>query len=162
KFVKVQMTIPDIKRSKLDWDTIKLACGGVNGYNWGRFKAIAKLDNGREMSLYGATEEEAIKQLEKFLALTEANVTGMTVSEEQKKGQRLVNQNLYKMPTRVYPAYFTIINRAALLDYEQGHASLQGNFKDRKVKINLWTNTEPNHTKETIKDILNFGTVNPK
>ncbi len=161
KFTKVQVAIPDVKVSKLDWETIKLVCG-INGYNWGRFKAIAKLDNGREMSLYGGTEEEAMNQLEKFLTLTTANVTGMTVSEEQKKGQRLINQNMYKTSTRIYPAFFIVINRASLLDYEQGHPSLKGNFKDRKVKIDLWTVTKPNHTEQTIKDILNFGVVKPK
>jgi hypothetical protein len=162
KFIKVQVSIPNVKRTKLDWETIKLTCG-LNGYQWGRFKAIAKLDNGREMSLYGATEQEAIKQLEKFLLLTDANLIGMTVSEEQKKGQRLVNQKLYKTPIRIYPAFFIIINREPLLEQtEQGRASLKGNFRDRRIKINLWTSTKPNHTDQVIKDILAYGAPKSK
>lgn len=157
KLVRVTVTIPDAKRSMLDWALIKRACGGANGYSWGRFRAVAKLDNGRNMIVYGGTEEEAIRQLESFLALTEGDLLGMSVSEEKKKGKRSTNSKLQKNTTRVYPAYFTIINRKEIIDPREGKPSLKRNYRDVRARIPLFTEAPPPDYKEVIQGLLTTG-----
>lgn len=157
KLIGVTVTIPDVNRSKVNWDAIKLACGGATGYNWGRFRATANLDNGRQMAVYGASEQEAETRLKAFLALSSAKLITLSINEEKKQGRRLETPKLYKETTRIYPAFFTIINREQILDPLKGDASLKENYFDKKARIDLWGDTEPKYAKETINRLFVRG-----
>lgn len=85
KLTKAEYQIPDVDRKKVDWNIIKKAMGGENGYMWGRFVATVNLDNGRQMQCYGATASEADNQLEKMLTLTTAKPLTFGVTELKKK-----------------------------------------------------------------------------
>jgi hypothetical protein len=157
RVTRTTITVPDVSRASLDWGKIKLAVGGANGYLWGRYRATAYLDNGRLMSLYAASENEAEQRIDALLLLTTAKLRSLTVMEEKKKGERLTRPTLQKEPTRVYPAYFTVINREEFLDTTKGNPSLKANFNDKRGRIELWTENKPSDCEEIITRILTKG-----
>lgn len=153
-FVVAECHVPDIDRTKLDWEKIKQACGGRNGYLWGRFRATAKLSNGRQMAIYAASSDEAEDRLKTLVILSTADIVTFSVSEEQKIGQRLKYQALYKETTRIYPAYFTILNRQRVLNEESAIVTTTGVYKQRSDRIDLWTDSAPLDYQETINELL--------
>lgn len=153
----VDITIPDVKRSKLDWNIIKRCVGGSDGYMWGHFKANAHLTGGRVLRVFGATEKEAESRIKALLELTDAELLTLSITEEKKVGARLKQPKLFKTATRIYPGYFTIINREELLDPEKGRATKTQNYRDKKVRIPLWVQKEPANCQRLINNLLRRG-----
>lgn len=154
RIVEVTVSIPDLRRSKLDWDDIKRACGGNNGYLWGRFKATAQLSNGRPFIVYGSSKEQAEDQLRLFLTLSTAEIVTLNVTEELKEGARLTNPRLQKESTRVYPAYLTVVNRELQVATDMGKPIKKGNYRDVSRRIELWSKQKPYDFEEVIRDVL--------
>ena len=154
RITEVTVSIPDVRRTKLDWEAIKAACGGVNGYMWGRYKATAQLSNGRPFVVYGATADGAEENLKRFLLLSTAEITTINVAEELKEGARLTNPRLQKEAARVYPGYITIINRDLQLATDKGLPTKKGNYRDRSTRIELWGSQKPFDFEEVIRDVL--------
>ncbi len=154
---KTQITIPDVKRSALDWERIKQAVGGANGYTWGRYRGRAALDNGRSIELYASSEQEAKERLRALLPLTAANLVSMTVTEELKEGERLIHQELQKEVTRVYPGHLTIFNRVETLQTGRRGVRAKRKYEERKRRIDLWTTTKPDDFEELIGELLTRG-----
>jgi hypothetical protein len=154
----VTFNVPDVQRSKLDYEQIRAACGGSNGYLWGRFCAIAKLDNGRQMHAWGASANEAEAQFKRLLSLSEAKLVKLTIHEEKLEGELVENPSAQKEARRVYPAYLTVWNRDELLTtVNAGRAGVRGNFLDKKGRINLWPVSKPFGFDEVIQEILTRG-----
>lgn len=154
---RITCNIPFINRSKLNWETIKTACGGSNGYYWGRFYCTANLvdstGNVRQMRVYGGSKNEAEQRLRALQSLTSSNILTLTNSEEEKEGRRAIDRQLYKETTQVYPAYFTIMNQEKVTA-ESSFLSSNNNYKRNKFRIPLWTNTEPKDADEKIREAL--------
>jgi len=150
-------TVPFLDRSRINWQTIKEACGGKNGYNWGRFSSTVNLrhETGtRKMQVFGATAAEAEKRLERLLYFSEGEIVSKTQSEQEKWGMRVPGKPLYKEATRVYPGYMTIINQEKILR-DEGRANLDGShYLTQKVKLPLYTDQEPRNFKEQIAELL--------
>lgn len=151
---RVTVTIPDVKRSRLDWADIRAACGGQNGYLWGRFRASAKLSNGRRLECFGATKQEAEDRCKAFIVLSEAELKTITVTEELKEGDRLVNPGLYKETTRVYPAYCFILNRERVLVGDQGRPVGKYRYRDARFRLELWGSNKPYDWEDIVQDAL--------
>lgn len=154
RLVRVHVQVSDVDRTKLDWDRLIAVCGGRNGYLWGRFRAHAILTNGRPLTCYGGTPDEAQDRLRAFLTLSDAEIRTISVTEEMKEAARLQNPKLYKETTRVYPGYLTIINRERLQAFDKGHRSREGNFNDKRARIDLWRAAKPPDFEETIMELL--------
>lgn len=159
RLVRVTVQISDVQRSKLDWPQLIAACGGRNGYLWGRFRAHAVLTSGRTLTLYGGTPDEAEDRLRSFLALSDNEIRTLSVTEEKKEGARLRNPKMYKETTRVYPGHLTIINRERLEIFDRGQRSLDGNYFDKKARIDLWRQTPPSDFDEIIRELTRRSTV---
>lgn len=159
RFVTAAYSIPDIKRSMLDWEKIKLAAGGKNGYNWGRFKVIANLSNGGQMTIYGGSEAEAEERLNELLKLSNAEIVTLNGGEEKKVGRRAADKKLYKPTTRVYPAYFTVSNRDKVVT-ESNLSTLEGDYKMTEGRINLWTEEAPANLTEILNEVLHIKGAN--
>jgi hypothetical protein len=153
----VRLWVPDVERSKLDWEQLKQACGGTNGYMWGRFRASARLDNGRSFVVLGASEQEVESQIERMLTLTSANLLTLNVSEQQKKGEVAARPKLQKEPRRVYPGFAYIVNRQEFLDPNKSITTVRGNFRDKKARIPLYTRTKPANFEKIIQELLTYG-----
>jgi hypothetical protein len=154
--LRVNYTIPRVKRSSLDWQKIKLACGGANGYLWGRYMANVQFVNQGvpRMRVYGATAGEAESRAKALIELADLEIAGITITEEKKEGKRLLyEKTMYKQPTRVYPAYCVIVNRQKVLNEENGRATLTGAYKERKFRMNLWTDSKPDNWDEIVREL---------
>ena len=150
--------IPDAGVGSVNWGQIKFAAGGANGYLWGRFRAVASLDTGRRLVLHAGSEEEAEQRVKALLSLSTAKLLTLNITEEVKIGERLAKPKLQKEPTRMFPAYFTIINRQELINPIEGRASARGkNYRDNRARIPLWTEKEPLNTNDLIRSILLYG-----
>lgn len=154
RLVEVVVTIADIDRAKLDWDRLRLVCGGPNGYLWGRFRASARLDNGGTLKVYGGTPDEAEDRLRAFLSLSSAEIKTLSVTEEKKEAERLVNPKMFKDITRVYPGHVTIINRQRTLFLDRGSPSRAGNFIDKRGRFDLWRAVPPPDFEDRVRELL--------
>jgi hypothetical protein len=155
---QVTINVPDVIRSKLDYQTIRAACGGSNGYMWGEFRAIAHLDNGRQMHVYGASENEAEQQLKLFLTLSEAKIRRLSISKVKNEGEDVSNPSLKRLPRRVYPGHLTIWNRTELLStVNAGRSGVRGNFFDKNGRIIIWPESKPFGFDKVIQEVLTRG-----
>lgn len=156
---QAEYTVPHVKRSAVDWNRIKLAAGGANGYNWGRFKATCRLKspNGgiHSMVIYGGSESEAEERLRALLELSECELLTLNTSEEKKVGRRATNAALYKDTVRVYPAWFTILNQQKVLHEENTKKTLAGNLTQVSIpKIRLFWDSKPDDVDQLIAEAL--------
>lgn len=130
----VTVTIPDAIVG-LTWAKIKLA---AQPYTWGKFRATANLDNGRQMAIYASNRSEAEKVIKRFLTLTNAKILSLSVTEEVDKK----NINLKKDPVQVFPAHATVLIRRDTTgegrDFVDGSKMIQ-----ESIRIDLWQKTEP-------------------
>jgi len=152
--------IPDADRTKLTWANIKAACGGDNGYYWGRFKCTANLNNGRQMQVWGGSELEAETRLKALLSLSTAKILTASTSEQKKEGVYAEDQPLYKATTRVYPGFFSILDyKKIATEVAKGMQGvtkkLSGNYKRKTTKkIPIWLPKEPANASTLIKQAL--------
>lgn len=168
RFVRSYCIVPDVKRNLLDWGNIKAACGGENGYIWGRFCGTARLDNRRIIQIYGATKQDAEERLRALAAFSTSEIVAMSVSEKLKEGATASGKLAYKESTRVYPAYFTVVNSQKILIESKREKQERENNRDGSIiptlsdnfirnktqKIPLWVKTEPSTAKAIIKEAL--------
>ncbi|MBD2365181.1 hypothetical protein H6G36_29190 [Anabaena minutissima FACHB-250] len=153
RLVKATYSIPDIDQAKLDWERIKIACGGANGYMYGRFRATGILDNGRQMAVYGQTGDEAEDRLRAMLTLSKAElVKKPTITEDRTED---VGGSYLKQPIRVYPAYFTVMNQYQIPGALGSGIPINGKRYIRKdERIDLWTDLRPDDFNEIILELL--------
>lgn len=157
-FVWATVTLPNVKRAAVDWNIIKQAFGGANGYQWGRFRLKAQLKSGRQIVFYAGSEGTAKGQLESFLGLIDDEIITVNISEETRTGERQKRPRLYKNNTKIYPAFFTVINREELLDPNKGKVGPRAKtYSDNKVRIPLWLDKEPPDTKDLIRQVFKRG-----
>lgn len=132
-----QVTIPDADLG-LTWSKIKLA---AKPYTWGKFRATAHLDNGRQMAVYGATKSEAEKTLRRLVELSTAKILALNVTEEVEKK----NINLKKQARTIYPAYATLLVRRPTTGEGRNFAD-GSKLEDERIRLDLWTNEAPKGT----------------
>jgi hypothetical protein len=131
---KFEVTIPD-PIIGLTWSKIKLA---AKPYTWGKFRATAHLDNGRQMAVYGSSKSEAEKTLRRMLTLSTAKLLNLNVTEEVEKK----NIDLKKDPTVAYPAYANLLIRRTTTG--EGRSFTDGTkASEDRIRIDLWTNEAP-------------------
>jgi hypothetical protein len=131
---KYEVTIPDADLG-LTWAKIKLA---AKPYTWGKFRATAHLDNGRQMAVYGASKSEAEKTLRRLVELSTAKILALNVTEEVEKK----NPNLRKEAKTVYPAYATLLVRRPTTG--EGRNFTDGSqLEEDRIRLDLWTNEAP-------------------
>lgn len=132
----VSYSIPDAKPS-LSWAQIKNA---ASPYTWGKFCARAKMSNGRQMAIYGATAQEAKNKLLQLASLSDAEIQAINVSEEDVRPQRLRKESV-----QLYPAYATMLARRNSADAE-GRVMLDGRtFDEEVIRFPLWVEAEPSN-----------------
>ena len=155
--VEATYTIPNISRAALDWERIKLACGGVNGFDWGPHRCTANLSNGGQMAVYGGSYADAKNLIERFLTLTsDLDVKWFSKGEEDEGGNRsLVNNNIKRL-TRLYPYSVTVIRTDRTTNPELGRVRLtDGNrVQFLKRRFYLWPDIKPVGFDEGILELL--------
>jgi len=131
---EISYSIPEVEFN-LTWQELKRA---ARPWNWGRFRATAKMETGRQMAVYGATESEAETKLRELAELSTLDILTMTVSEEKDR-----HINLRKYSTRMYPAYATLLVRRPTTD-DRGVTGRDGQkYSSETIRVDLWPDTEP-------------------
>ena len=157
----VTISIPNVKRSALDWERIKLAVGGSNGYTWGRFYANALLDTGRYIKVFAGTTSEAKDRVEALALLGDGVIRGITVGEETRTGERLLHPEIQKDPVRIYPAFVTIFNRKELLQAttNSGQRDLRTakKYEMRQARLDLWGPSKPREWEDEVNELFTLG-----
>jgi hypothetical protein len=131
---EVSYTIPE-PDTGLTWQRIKTA---AKPFNWGKYRATANLDNGRQMAVYGATPVDAEDKLKELLPLSTGQLLTLSVSEEKDR-----HVNLKKEVTRMYPAYATLLIRRSTAELTGTNDLSGNNYKEDHIRIELWPDTEP-------------------
>ncbi|OKH47299.1 hypothetical protein NIES2101_23970 [Calothrix sp. HK-06] len=154
RLVTATYAIPEIEPSKIDWERLKQACGGVNGYLWGRYRATIILDNGRQIQCWGASGGEAEDRAKAFLQFTKGKPirAKATITEDRTEDN---TGSFVKQPIRVYPAYFTILNQYQVPGANGSGIPINGKRYIRKRdRIDLWTSTKPDDFNEIVLEML--------
>lgn len=165
KLIRATYNVPDVDRKKMDWKTIKTVCGGDNGYMWGRYVCTIKLDNTRQIQTYGATDKEAEERARALLTLSKADLISISVSEQKNEGRKAKDQWLHKDATRIYPAFFSIVNSQRIVKESnkaltkerdtRKRAKLSGDYIEYgSGRIPLWVDKEPSIAKAMIQRAL--------
>jgi len=131
---QVTITIPDVVVG-LTWRKIKEV---ALKFTWGKFRATAHLDNGRQMAVYGATKTEAERTCKRLATLSTAKILALNVTEEVDKK----NINLRKQATTMYPAHATLLVRRPTTG-EGKNLSDGSKVAEDRVRVDLWTTTPP-------------------
>lgn len=138
---KAVYSIPDVKTG-VTWQEIKNA---ARPFTWGRFRATANLDNGRQTAVYGGSPEEAKKVLNSLMALSTAKILTLSVTEEEIRPTRLK-----KSPTKMYPVYGTLLARRDSVT-GRGLPTLDNRvLSEREVRFDLWVTQEPKNMPQLI------------
>ncbi|WP_414550502.1 hypothetical protein [Anabaena sp. CCY 0017] len=93
--------IPNCKKG-LTWEQVRRAAAP---FTWGEYRATATMSSGRQMAVYGATKEEAVKVVRLLATLSVDKITKLRVSDDVQ-----VDPDKIKLPTRYYPCYATLIS----------------------------------------------------
>lgn len=132
---KIECSIPDVKTG-LSWSRLKT---GIPRFTWGKYRVTAYFNNGRQMTVYGASYSEAKSQILKLVELSTLEITNMT------QGEPLTHiPTRAKTPTLVYPVYAKLI---------QGDVTISGQWRSNKrtsLRINLWVDEEPENLAEIL------------
>lgn len=127
-------SIPDAKVG-ISWTELQTAC---DPYLWGKFRATANLNNGRQMAVYGASPQDAERTLRKLLRLSTAELVTLSISEEKDR-----NPKLRKDPVMMYPAFATMLIRRPSVD-ASGMTDLEGNTWDEsRLRYEIWRPEQP-------------------
>jgi len=164
RLVRVNLKVPDLDKTKIDWTIIKTACG-LSGYQWGPYCCRVKLlcANGSysQMAVYGGTPTAAINEMNSLLQLTTATVVQYSNPTESLLANGGQTTYLQKQPTQVYPGYMSILNSQKILDESNaeasttGYQSLSGDFvRNRTRKIPLWISQAPPTFQQIVQEAL--------
>lgn len=136
--------ISDVKRSKLDYDTIRQVCGGSNGCLYGRYRASYDLDNGRPLWAFGGTADEAEDLLNRMLTLTDAEPLTATpkISITPKLKDPITKLPIDKPPIRVYAKKLYILNQEKTLT-EAGRQQQTGKYIKKNISLWIYTPNKP-------------------
>lgn len=153
RLVSASYSVPDIDPTKLDWERIKLACGGANGYLYGRYRVTGFLDNGRQMAIYASTADEAEDRMKALLLLSKAKLLKKpTITEDRTED---ITGSYLKQPVKIYPAYFTILNQYQVPGALGSGIPISGKRYVRKNdRIDLWVETKPFDFEARIVELL--------
>jgi hypothetical protein len=156
--------IYNIDRTKVDnWNTLKMAVGGENGYMWGPYLIEAALPDNNIIRCFASSEDEGIDLLEQLSQFSKAEQDYEKViwqsRHEIRKGTRKKYESTYKTPRRAYPFEVVIINQIAILNEENGKTTHTGTYTSNEAKIPLWGDKEPDNFKKQIQEL--FTTPGP-
>jgi hypothetical protein len=160
-----QFSIPFVNPAKLDWDKIKFAAGGANGYQTGRYRCYGYLGwpskgiPGRKVEISGATQAIARQMLESLSTLSEAELHGVGYSERARStdpDDAALSEQFAAVI--VYPKTCYISSQKRELDIERGRGTLTGNWSRRRERLELWVSSPDQGVNEIIADLKRWHT----
>lgn len=158
--------VSNVKRTKLEWETLLLACGNHNGYMYGGARCTYYLlgdnnENKGRIHVFAGTEDEAKDRCEAFFQLTDCKLKSVTLGREAEGGNRTSARGNMKPNVRVYPTYVSIYAGVEVTGKEgrKTLSSPEGRSILSHVRFPLWTERKPYDFDQKIKDLLTFLSV---
>lgn len=148
--------LPALDRTKIDdYDRVRTAFGGSNGYFWGRFIATATTTIGHPIICRGATSEAAQERVVALASLCDLEIIKINVNEEIVSHRRAGNPLLRKTAKQVLPHLLIIKNRKYYTEPRPGaQPSLNGWYEDYSVQLDVSSPVRPPDWAEQIADVL--------
>jgi hypothetical protein len=147
------ITVSDVPQANLDYDKIRKAVGGVSGYLWGRYLAVAQMDNTRKVLAWGGSRDEAEKRVREIAELSSASIQTINVTEELPEDNRDKEPTLKKPTTQVYAAYATITVQNKTL--KGGRAANDGIKRQRiTYRFDIWRTEKPIDFNEQVASLF--------
>lgn len=155
--------IPNPKISLLDnYDTIRAACGGANGYMWGHFKGVGRLSSGHNLEVYASTREGALSRLEAFASLSDDDLLTVDVTEEIPSKRRDTVKMLKKPTLQIKPVRMRLINREYFDQPKpNARASKKGYYLPKTAILSLRSASKPADWNQRIAEILRGPVSSP-
>jgi hypothetical protein len=153
------VTLFNVDRTKLDWENLKQAMGGINGYMWGPWSVQASLDDESVIRIWANTEAEGFDRITALSQFVTGEILTANSYHEMREGKRITYDTLRKEPRRQYPWELLIINPIQILNEENGKTTKKGIYKDRQALLPLWTDERPDEWSETLQEL--FATPGP-
>lgn len=153
--------IPNPKVSLLDnYDTIRAACGGSNGYMWGHFKGVGRLSSGHNLEVYASTRDGALSRLEAFASLSDDDLLTVDVTEEIPSKRRDTVKMLKKPTLQIKPVRMRLINREYFDQPKpNARASKKGYYLPKTAILSLRSPSKPADWNQRIAEILRGPTA---
>lgn len=154
--IKREYSVADVTRGKLDWNTIKLAAGGANGFTTGDVMCRARLDNGRRMSCLGGSQQEAQGIIERLSKLTDHEILYPISFSERKEFSRSKAQVKRRDPVKMFPAHVTILTQNLITPNNKnfGNKYQAGQYLKRKARVPLYLDKKPQDWDQVIKNLF--------
>lgn len=148
--------LPALDRTKIDdYDRVRTAFGGSNGYFWGRFIATATTTIGHPIICRGATSEAAQERVIALASLCDLEIIKINVNEEVVSHKRAGNPLLRKTAKQVLPHLLIIKNRKYYTEPRPGaQPSDNGWYEDYSVHLDVSSPVRPPDWAEQIADVL--------
>lgn len=156
KLIKREYSICDVNRSKLDWNTIKIASGGSNGFTTGETLCRARLNNGRRMMCLGGSQGEAQQIVESLCQLTNAEILYPVSFTERRDFSRSKAQIKRRDSVKMYPAYMVIQTQNLISPNNNsfGNKYKAGQYLKRKARVPLYTDKRPHDWDTILKNLF--------
>ncbi|OKH39077.1 hypothetical protein NIES2119_08075 [[Phormidium ambiguum] IAM M-71] len=161
RILRPRYEISNVRKTRLDWALIQQACGGINGYMYGRenvtYNLISEMGENRgQVRIYGQTKAEAKDIAKKLIALTDSQISTGAAGEELDEGNKTSQRGNMKPITRVYPYRVTVIVGVDTLRREgrKKLTSAQANSLIRKAVFPLRGTEKPYWWDETIASLF--------
>jgi len=148
--------LPAFDRAKVnDYDRIRAACGGQNGYLWGRFVATATTSVGHPIIVRGGTADEAEDRLEALAGLCDLDLLTVNVTDERRTHKRASNPVFRKDSRRVLPFRLILVNRRYFTDPRpNAQPSKNGFYDEVRYTFDISGATKPYDWNDNMAEIL--------
>lgn len=150
-YKKAVITVHDVERSKLDFDTLKRAVGGRNGYNSGKFFCSAETTNGKMIKLWAGSVSEGENRISDLIKLTNYEI--LRYKTPVSSNNQLSNQ-VRREITRVYPIQVTIIYKALNIVERYRRRIEDESEIFREITLPLWREQQPSNWNEKINNLF--------
>lgn len=130
---RVQIAIPNTKQG-ISWGNLK----AIKPFTWGNYMARGVFEDRRQMTVWGATDSEAKSTLLELAKLSQGDLIQVSVSHPE-----IQNVKRRKNPTRVYPAYATMLVRKSTVGAND-YTLIDGqNSSMARKRLEIWTDEAP-------------------
>ncbi|MBD2039710.1 hypothetical protein [Microcoleus sp. FACHB-672] len=156
KLIEVNIKIPGIKRSAIDWAQIKTAAGGSNGYLYGPKRMNFKLSNGGNTMIYASTHQEAEQRGRALLSLSECDIIDELPGEEKEGGRRSRLNGNIKEIRQIFPYEATITYAKKITDTTKGQVRISDGARVIYLHYTflLWPDNAPFDFTATVSGLL--------
>lgn len=154
--------LPAFDRAKVnDYERVRAACGGANGYLWGRFIALATTSTGHPLTIRGATSDEAKDRLEALAGLCDLEILTLNITEEKRSYKRASNPALQKDAKRVLPWRLKLVNRKYYTDPRpNAQPNRNGSYEDVRYEFDISGPNKPADWDARMSEVLLGPTAN--